>query len=118
MDAAELLLESGTSRIAGAAAFHAQQAAEKSIKGMLVRLQVEFPKTHDIGELVDLLWGVDPGLAETLSGMHSLSPFAVEGRYPGDLPDVSVDGAREAVGIARRAVASVLSALEDYLGSV
>ncbi len=31
------------------AAFHAQQAAEKFLKGFLSRHQIPFPKTHDIG---------------------------------------------------------------------
>jgi len=30
------------------AAFHAQQAAEKFLKALLVRHQIPFPKTHDI----------------------------------------------------------------------
>ena len=31
--------------------FHAQQAAEKFLKAFLVEHQIEFPKTHNIGEL-------------------------------------------------------------------
>ncbi len=34
-------------------AFHAQQAAEKFLKAFLVRHGVEFPKTHDLEELLD-----------------------------------------------------------------
>ena len=37
--------------------FHSQQAAEKYLKALLVRSQVDFPKTHDIQEILDL---VDP----------------------------------------------------------
>ena len=29
--------------------FHCQQATEKFIKAYLVRYQIEFPKTHDLG---------------------------------------------------------------------
>ena len=40
--------------------FNAQQAAEKILKAFLVRHQVEFPKTHNIGELLDLVAHVAP----------------------------------------------------------
>lgn len=33
------------------AAFHTQQAAEKFIKALLIRHQIEFPKSHDIALL-------------------------------------------------------------------
>ena len=35
-------------------AFHAQQAAEKALKALLVHHQVEFPRTHVIALLVNL----------------------------------------------------------------
>lgn len=37
--------------------FDAQQAAEKAIKAVLVRRQVDFPKTHSIAELLTLAAG-------------------------------------------------------------
>ncbi len=36
-------------------AFHAQQAAEKVLKAVLVHATVEFPKTHDLQALLLLL---------------------------------------------------------------
>lgn len=33
--------------------YHAQQAAEKSIKAVMVRRQIEFPYTHDLKKLVE-----------------------------------------------------------------
>ncbi len=39
--------------------FHSQQAAEKYIKAFLTWHQVEFPKTHAFGELLDLVSKVD-----------------------------------------------------------
>ncbi len=35
-----------------AIAFHCQQAVEKYVKALLVSLQIEFPKTHDLEELL------------------------------------------------------------------
>ena len=34
--------------------FHCQQAAEKSLKAYLISLDISFPKTHNIGQLVEL----------------------------------------------------------------
>jgi HEPN domain-containing protein len=35
--------------------FHAQQSAEKYLKAYLTWHQVEFRKTHDLGELLDII---------------------------------------------------------------
>ena len=79
--------------------FLSQQAAEKALKAACVLLDVEFPFTHDLDRLRDLLpegWRVKtefPDLAE-------LTIWAVEARYPGDLPDVGEADARHALQIA------------------
>jgi HEPN domain-containing protein len=41
-------------------AFHCQQAVEKYVKAILVRHRVEFRKTHDIGQLLDLFRSAEP----------------------------------------------------------
>ena len=35
--------------------FHAQQCVEKYIKALLIHLKIDFPKIHDIGELILLV---------------------------------------------------------------
>ncbi len=47
-------------------AFHAQQAAEKYLKALLTRHQIEFPKTHLMQQLLVLLSPAEPQLAELL----------------------------------------------------
>lgn len=106
LEVAEYLLESGTSFF-GAVAFHAQQAAEKYLKAMLVSAQKEFRKTHDIALLLDLVTEVDAGIAEVLSNLTVLSPFGVEVRYPGDVPDTSAAEAEQAVALARKCETTV-----------
>lgn len=68
--------------------FHAQQAVEKSLKAILTRLGRQFPKTHDLTELVPLL---PDSLREQLTEIefNRLNPYAVEARYPGDLEPVT-----------------------------
>ncbi len=82
------------------AAFHAQQAAEKSLKAFLVWHQIEFTKTHDIAEILDLVARADEGLASCLQAASSLTPYAAEHRYPGDLPGPTMSDAIQALHIA------------------
>lgn len=98
-----------------AAAFHAQQCAEKLIKAYLIRYQVEFPKTHDIERLRMIIANRDTVLARQLADADALSPYAVEFRYPGDLDVVSRDAARDAIGIAERVQNVIRRVLEEYL---
>lgn len=70
-----------------AVCFHAQQAVEKATKALLVNFGVDFPRTHDLKFLLDLLKSITSvfnGLEETLV---NLSVSAVEVRYPGSKPD-------------------------------
>lgn len=92
-----------------AVAFHSQQAAEKALKALLVWHQVEFPKTHDVKRLLDLLASVDPALAEASVGAIELTPFGVEYRYPGEYPPVDADTASAAQAAARQVCEEVAS---------
>lgn len=83
-----------------AIAFHSQQAAEKYLKALLVFHQREFPKTHDIAELLDILATVDKDTAAKLDAVDELNPFAIEARYPGDLSEIDIQTATSAVNLA------------------
>ena len=91
--------------------FHSQQAAEKYLKALLTWREVEFPKTHVIGELLDLLGTVDAPLAESLADATGLNPYGVEVRYPGDLPEPDADGAKAALALAVKVRDAVMRAL-------
>lgn len=83
-----------------AAAFHAQQAAEKYLKALLVWHQIEFKKIHDIAALLRLASRANPDIADLLKDAENLTPYGVEYRYPGDYPHVTVDHVQEALRIA------------------
>jgi HEPN domain-containing protein len=98
-----------------AAAFHAQQAAEKFLKAFLVRHQAPFPKTHDIQKLLDLAAQFAADLKLELVSATMLTPFGVEFRYPGDqVADLAT--AREAVREAQRVRGVIRQRLQSYLG--
>jgi HEPN domain-containing protein len=112
--AAEILLENGV-RLQPVIAFHAQQAVEKYLKAILVRHQVYFPKTHDIGTVLGLVARCEPATAAALQDATLLTPFGVEIRYPGDMPEVVAGEETQAVEIARRARDAVNELLQAYL---
>ncbi len=97
--AAKILLEEG---LFDESAFHAQQAAEKALKALLVAHRVEPPRTHNIARLLSLLEPkVDVSWAYE-EDLPALTYYAVEIRYPA--PPIMREEALEALETARRAV--------------
>lgn len=99
----------------GAIGFHAQQAGEKFLKAVLVRHQIEFHKTHDLGELLDLIERVDPSMGRPLRDATGLNPYGVDIRYPADFPDMTLDDATKAVALAAKVREAVNTMLRSYL---
>lgn len=96
-------------------AFHAQQAVEKYLKALLTRHQIEFPKTHEIRRLLELLGPVEQGLAEALQDAKWLEPFGVEIRYPSDRPETLPGDELRARQLAQTARDAVMTVLDPYL---
>jgi HEPN domain-containing protein len=64
---------------------HAQQAAEKLIKALLALYGHDYPRSHNIGLLLDLLISHGLPLPESFETLQSLTPFGSVFRYD-DLP--------------------------------
>ncbi|RJP25557.1 MAG: HEPN domain-containing protein [Candidatus Abyssobacteria bacterium SURF_5] len=96
----------------GAVGFHSQQAAEKYLKAFLVYHQIDFPKTHDLVEILDLLEPVAPALAQSLQDIRALNPYGVEIRYPGDIPELSANEAHLAVELAGKVRKEILATIK------
>lgn len=89
--------------------FHAQQAAEKFIKAVLVQRAVFFRRTHDLLELATLAEENQIDLPVTRDLLTRLTPYAVEFRYLGvHAPNVSAEEAEAAVTALERWAASCL----------
>lgn len=82
-----------------AVCFHAQQAVEKAMKALLVDLGVDFPRTHDLKFLLDLIKSKTPVFNDLEEALVNLSVSAVEVRYPGSKPDRQL--AEKAVDVMR-----------------
>ena len=96
-------------------AFHCQQAAEKYVKAFLVRHQVEFPKTHSLERLLDLVAPISPKLAGLLEETEALTPYGVEIRYPGDFPELLPGQEKTVLELASRARGAVMARLTSFL---
>jgi HEPN domain-containing protein len=90
--------------------FLAQQAAEKAIKAILIFCQIDFPKTHDVEVLINLVprgWLVKG----CIGNASILTEWAVEARYPGNWPEATEDEATSAL----LAAAEILQTVEGDL---
>jgi HEPN domain-containing protein len=63
--------------------FHCQQSVEKYLKARLEEAGVNFPKTHDLINLLGLVIAVEPQWVALHPRIATLNPFAVGYRYPG-----------------------------------
>lgn len=84
--------------------FDAQQAAEKAIKAVLLRLGVRFPYTHDLADLVDLITKTGRKIPKAVRDADRLTRFAVVTRYPGVAEPVTRQEYQRAVKIAETVV--------------
>lgn len=80
--------------------FDAQQAVEKSLKAILIKLNKAFPKTHSIGILLKLIEEAGVEIPENINQTKLLTVYAVDARYPGDYEPVSKEEYNEALKIA------------------
>ena len=80
--------------------FDAQQAVEKSLKAMLIKLDQSFPNTHSIGTLLKLIEEAGVEIPKNINQAKLLTTYAVDARYPGDYEPVSKEEYMEALKIA------------------
>jgi HEPN domain-containing protein len=95
----------------GDAVFHAQQAAEKALKGLLVWHDVPFRKTHDLTEVGQACVEIDASLAPLLRSAAELTQYVWRYRYPGESGEPTMTEAEEALALARRVYEAILTRL-------
>ncbi|MEE9295437.1 MAG: HEPN domain-containing protein [Phycisphaerae bacterium] len=84
--------------------FHAQQAAEKAIKAVLISQEVEFPYVHDLRRLLELVEKAGVLIPDDVQKAESLTRFAVVTRYPGVGRAPSVRDHKTALRLAQTVV--------------
>jgi HEPN domain-containing protein/predicted nucleotidyltransferase len=96
----------------GPACYHAEQAAEKALKAVLVFLQIQYPFTHKLDVIRDV---IPPGwrVKRIRRDLNWLSAWAIQGRYPDQGPDATRADADRAIALSRIIYVAVVRDLED-----
>jgi HEPN domain-containing protein len=81
-------------------AFHCQQAIEKSLKGYLISLEIEFKPVHDLGYLLNLTATKDSSFDKYFEDVDRISRYAVQIRYPDTIIHLTKIQIHEAVDMA------------------
>ena len=93
-------------------AYHAQQCAEKCLKGFLVYWGIDFPYTHNISILLELCAEHD-AWPKRLRDAELLTSYAITARYPGEMEEVTEAEAGEAIELAEQVRNQVRNALKQ-----
>lgn len=101
-----------TQRALDTVCFHAQQAAEKSLKALLAARDIAYPLRHDLAELMSEARPLYPQVTALESEVTALSPYAVGMRYD-DTLDPSSEVAEAALDTAERVFAMATRLVEE-----
>ena len=89
-------------------AFTLSNVLKKYLKAFLTYKEVEFQKTHDLGELITLASDIDSSFDEIIDIGEKLTDYAVDVRYPLLLEEPTIEDAEEAIEIANKIKSFVL----------
>lgn len=94
--------------------FHMQQCVEKNLKAFLIFHGREIRRTHIIEELIRECIEIDSDFQQLFEiKAHTLTDFAVELRYPGDISLPSDEETKEAIEITERVRQFILDKLRE-----
>lgn len=96
----------------GAVSFHAQQAAEKFLKVLLIRRGIRPERTHDLASLVASVRDAGYELADLTAECDALKDYSVDVRYPNKLLPIPDEATGRAVLEAGR---RIIDAAKRYL---
>ncbi|MCP3958238.1 MAG: HEPN domain-containing protein [bacterium] len=96
--------------------FHAQQAAEKALKAVLISRSVPFPRTHSLTRLLELMPRALP-IPEKVQAAVILTDYAVATRYPGAYEPIEDEEYREALILAGAVVSWAVGELTRSLAT-
>jgi HEPN domain-containing protein len=96
------------------AVYHAQQCAEKAVKGLLAYHERTIEKTHAIHTLMQMALPVEPRLADWLLAAATLTDWGHDFRYPDD--GLLLLPAAEIVEAALDYASEILGAIRAFIG--
>ena len=91
------------------ACYHAQQCAEKYLKGYLIAHSVPFRFVHDLIYLTQLCIAHDPTFEKLMQAVEILAEYGTTMRYPMEgSVEPDIEAAREAIRLAEQIAALVM----------
>jgi len=93
--------------------FDAQQAAEKALKAVCVHHNLDFPKTHSLVILTDILESASLQIPPEVKAAAGLTSYPVQARYPDWGEEVTEEEYQRTLELARRVVSWVESILGE-----
>ena len=99
------------------ACYHAQQSAEKSLKGFLTYCDIEPPHIHNLTELCKMCMEHDSSFCEILELCDYINPYSVVTRYPKE-KEISGDMAKTAINQAQLIYSFCLTKLPGIKGAL
>ena len=112
LKSAEILLNSREA-VRDTAVYHCQQAAEKSLKAVLVFWNTPLIHTHDVTALVEKCIKHDNSFERWRDVAEELTPYATFFRYPGDILEPDVEDCISALEKAKELCSFVKKVLND-----
>lgn len=97
---AEVMARKRNNPVPDVVGFHCQQCIEKYLKALLVLKRIDFPKTHDLIELLEIALKKEPLLGIYRTELRILNPFSVQFRYPGE--GATLEDAKQALKAMKR----------------
>ena len=93
--------------------FDCQQSVEKALKALLISYDIDFPRTHSIGRLLELVSTTGIETPKIILQAVELTEYAVNTRYPGELEEIGKQEYEEALEMAILVFEWVRKIIED-----
>ena len=97
--------------------FECQQATEKGLKALLIISDIDFPKTHSIGLLIDLLSKNNFIIPNYVDTADFLTEYAVMTRYPGIYEEINEEEYLIAIETTEKVLKWVIEQINSFEGS-
>lgn len=94
-------LMSGLKQFPDTAVYHCQQAAEKILKAFLTFYEIDFQKSHNLVNLINLCSRQNAAFNRFHTHAEILTPYVTAFRYPGDYFEPEMEDVREAFRLAK-----------------
>lgn len=81
--------------------FHSQQAVEKSLKAILIFLDIEYPRTHNISLLLTIIEKGGINVPKIIFPASELTKFTAM-RYPDENDEINASEYKNSIAIAKK----------------